>query len=89
MLAITDHLPVFLIEHETNIYLYIKDKIIYKRRINKNSIDNFKTKLSDTNWDYIKDLTCLNQAYDWFLHGFIPLYNEAFPKVKIKVNHGC
>ena len=51
----------------TNIDLYSDDKIIYKRHINKNSIDNFITKLSDTD------------------HGFMPLYNEAYPKVKIKV----
>ena len=80
-------IQIFLIARETNIDLYSDDKIIYKRHINKNSIDNFKTKLSDTDWDYIQDLTCPNQAYDRFLNGFMPLYNEAFPKVKIKVKH--
>ena len=58
---------------------------IFKRYINEKSIANFKTIIATNDWEYIKHINCPNKAYDTFLSNFLDLYEETFPKVKIKI----
>ena len=48
-------------------------------------INDFKTILNEANWDSLLNINCPNKAYDSFLQSFLSLYDEAFPKVKIKI----
>ena len=36
-------------------------------------------------WDYIKEIDNPNEAYSKFLYDFSSLYEEAFPKLEIKI----
>ena len=56
-----------------------------KRNISEQSIKKFKQKLRDVTWDDIKIFDSVNHSYDRFLQIFLSLYNECFPKIKIKL----
>ena len=45
----------------------------------------FKQKLRDVIWDDIKIADSVNHSYNRFLQIFLSLYNECFPKIKIKL----
>ena len=82
---ITDHMPIFLTSHQKNFDIYPQDTYIYKRYINNNTIEQFKTTIANHDWEYITYIECPNKAYDTFLGNFLNLYEETFPKVKIKL----
>ena len=56
-----------------------------KRNISDQSIKKFKQKLRGVTWDDIKIFDSVNNSYDRFLQIFLSLYNECFPKIKIKL----
>ena len=58
---------------------------ITKREINDKSIAYFKTLLSIVDWKHVLNENSTNNAYNEFLRIFLGLYNEAFPKQKIKI----
>ena len=82
---ISDHFPIFVISNGLDVDLYPKHTTIFKRHINDNSINDFKTILNEANWESLLNINCPNKAYDSFLQSFLSLYDEAFPKVKIKI----
>ena len=58
---------------------------IAKREINDKSITYFKTLLSIVDWKHVFNENSPKNAYNEFLRIFLSLYNEAFPKQKIKI----
>ena len=44
-----------------------------------------KNKLNEINWENIKNIECPESAYNLFLQQFSAAYENAFPKVKIKI----
>ena len=56
-----------------------------KRNISDQSIKKFKQKLRGVTWDDIKIFDSVNNSYDRFLQIFLSLYNECFPKIRIKL----
>ena len=56
-----------------------------KRSISDQSIKKFKQTLRGVTWDDIKIFDSVNNSYDRFLQIFLSLYNECFPKIKIKL----
>ena len=58
---------------------------ITKREINDKSIAYFKTLLSIIERKHVLNENSPNNAYNEFLRIFLGLYNEAFPKQKIKI----
>ena len=56
-----------------------------KRNICDQSIKKLKQKLRDVTWDDIKTFDSANHSYNRFLQIFLSLYNECFPKIKIKL----
>ena len=61
------------------------EQYILKRNISDQSIKKFKQKLRDVTWDDIKIFDSVSHSYDRFLQIFLSLYNECFPKIKIKL----
>ena len=61
------------------------DTTILKRIIDEKSTNNFKTLLSEVNWDDVYKLNSPNTTYDLFIQTFTDLYDKCFPKVKIKL----
>ena len=53
---------------------------ITKRVINNNAIEMFKQELYKTSWDDVINSENLNDAYNYFLHKLIVLYDKSFPE---------
>ena len=46
----------------------------------------FKQKLYKASWDDVINNKNRNEAYNYFLHGLIVLYNQYLPKQNIRIN---
>ena len=81
----SDHFPIFIVSSKPDIDVYSTDNFIFKRYINDETMNNFKNKLNEINWENIKNIECPESAYNLFLQQFSAAYENAFPKVKIKI----
>ena len=59
---------------------------ITKRVINNNAIEMSKQELYKTSWDDVINNKNSNDAYNYFLHKLIVLYDKYFPKQNITIN---
>ena len=82
---ISDHFPIFLISKDLMLDSSNERIHITKREINNKSIGYFKTLLSVVDWKHVLNKNSPNNTYNEFLRFFLGLYNEAFPKQKIKI----
>ena len=82
---ISDHFPIFLISKDLVLDSSNEPIHITKREINDKSIAYFQTLLSIVDWKHVLNKNSSNNAYNEFLKIFWGLYNEAFPKQKIKI----
>ena len=64
-----------------------KTQFLYKRIINENSIKVFKFKIHESSWGIIKSIKDLNESYKKFIAIITAIYDEYFPKSRIKVMH--
>ena len=82
---ISDHFPILFVA-KVNADVNIKtEQYILKRNICNQSIKKLKQKLRDVTWNDIKTFDSVNHSYNRFLQIFLSLYNECFPKIKIKL----
>ena len=81
---ISDHFPA-IFATKNKIGAEITEQYIFKRNISDQSIGKFKQKLRNIDWNNIKILRNVNDAYSKFLEIFLSLYNECFPKIKVKL----
>ena len=83
---ISDHFPLYFIipssMKQTN---STKNTVIFKRVFDTESIELFKQKLYETNWDDIEISQNPDEAYKSFLNKFSDLCNTYFPKKQIKL----
>ena len=63
-----------------------KEEFMYKRNYSSNSIETFKQKLREENWNEVKQSNNANKSYTKFSEICTSLYEECFPKFKIKLN---
>ena len=83
---ISDHFPIFLFTDPiTSSEIKNKRTLLNKRTINTATKENFKNILVRKTWDYIKEIDNPNEAYSKLLYDFSWLYEEAFPKLEIKI----
>ena len=80
----SDHFSI-IFATEIKIDAEITENNIFKRNISNQSIDKFKLKFRNIDWNNIKILPNVNDAYSKFLEMFLSLYNECFPKIKVKL----
>ena len=81
---ISDDFPnIFATKNEID--AEITEQYISKRNILDTSIDKFKQKLRNIDWNNIKISRNVNDAYSKFFKIFLSLYNECFPKIKVKL----
>ena len=83
---ISDHFPICFLQltsrpREENEVTYIT-----KRVINNNAIELFKQELYKTSWDDVINNKNLNDAYNYFSHKLIVLYDKYFPKQNIRIH---
>ena len=82
---ISDHFPILFVA-KLNVDVNIKtEQYILKRNICDQSIKKLKQKLRDVTWNDIKTFDSVNHSYNRFLQIFLSLYDECFPKIKIKL----
>ena len=62
-----------------------KNTVIFKRVFDTESIELFKQKLYETNWDDAEVSQNPDEAYKSFLNKFSNLYNTYCPKKQIKL----
>ena len=82
---ISDHFPICFLQptsrpREENEVTYIT-----KRVINNNAIELLKQELYKTSWDVINNKNP-NDAYNYFSHKLIVLYDKYFPKQNIRIH---
>ena len=78
---ISDHFPIcFIIPSSMKQINNTKNTVIFKRVFDTESIELFKQKLYETNWDDIEVSQNPDEAYKSFLSKFFDLYNTYFPK---------
>ena len=83
---ISDHFPICFLQptsrpREENEVTYIT-----KRVINNNAIELFKQELYKTSWDDVINNKNPNDAYNYFSHKLIVLYDKYFPKQNIRIH---
>ena len=85
---ISDHFPVFLLNH-SKAKISTKKVIIYKQLINPQNVNNFKDLLIRQNWNNVLNCNDVNHATNLFLDQISSLYKTSFPlkKIIIKSNH--
>ena len=76
---ISDHFPIFIATKNIDITTFPQKTTLYKRTINDNSISDFKTELSNTNWSDVMTIRCPNESYNTFLQIFSTIYEKHFP----------
>ena len=62
-----------------------KERFIFRRDVSDISLEKFKCKLRTVSWDCITNSSDTNKAYDNFIEIFSSLYDECFPRKKIKL----
>ena len=81
---ISDHFPI-IFATKNKIDAEIIEQCIFKRNISDQLIEKIKQKLRNIDWNNIKILRNVNDAYSKFLEIFLSLSNECFPKIKVKL----
>ena len=82
---ISDHFPIFFAA-DYNVHIKeTKERFIFRRDLSDISVEKFKYKLRIVSWDSITNSSDTNKAYDNFIEIFSSLYDECFPKKKIKL----
>ena len=81
----SDHFPIFFVA-DCNIHIKeTKERFIFRGDFSDISVEKFKYKLRSVSWDSIRNSSDTNKAYDSFIEIFSSLYDECFPKKKIKL----
>ena len=82
---ILDYFPTFFVA-DYNIHIKdTKERFIFRHTLSDISVEKFKYKLHIVSWDSITNSSDTNKAYDNFVEIFSSLYDEYFPKKKIKL----
>ena len=81
---ILDHFPI-IFAAKNKIDAEITEQYIFKRNTSDQSIGKLKQKLRHIDWNNIKILRNVNDAYSKFLDIFLSLYNKCFPKIQVKL----
>ena len=79
-----DHFPI-IFATKSKIDAEIPEQCIFKHNISDQSINKFKQKLCNIDWNNINILQNVNDAYSKFLELFLSLYIECFPKIEVKL----
>ena len=81
---ITDHFPI-IFATKSKIDADNSEQYIFKCNISDLSINKLKQILRNIDWNNIKILQNINDAYSKFLETFLSLYKECFSKIKVKL----
>ena len=86
--CISDHFAIMLAFQigEKNRKVFKKSEGTYSQaNFNETSIESFRLRLREITWDNLKTSNDSTLAYNEFLDTFTSIYDDCFPRVKIKV----
>ena len=82
---ISYHFPICFLQPTSRSREENEVTYITKRVINNNAIELFKQELYKTSWDDVINNKNPNDAYNYFSHKHIILYDKYFPKQNIRI----
>ena len=62
------------------------EEFTYKRNYSGYSIETFKWKLHEINWNEVKQTSNAEETYTKFSEAYTSLYEECFPKFTFRLN---
>lgn len=77
--AISDHLPIYFMVHQSRCTTRQAASAIYYRAVNLTSLSRFRDQIEQTQWDDLFSITCADLAYDYFIRTICSVYNKHFP----------
>ena len=83
---ISDHSPICFLQLTSKPREENKVTYITKRVINNNAIELFKQDFLKTSWDDVINNKNPNDAYNYFSHKLVILYDKYFPKRNIRIH---
>ena len=84
---IFDHFPIiYAFKLKTKLDIS-KTQFLYKRIINENLIKAFRSRIHEISWEIIKSIQGPNGSYKKAIVILTSVYDEFFPKSRIKVRH--
>ena len=75
---ISDHVPICFLVPSSSTQRENKTTFIYKRISHTKSIESFKKKLYQTDWEETETSKTPDEAYTTFLQKFIAMYDNYF-----------
>ena len=82
---ISDHFPVCIIISSTEKLVENKHTYVYKRVITDETTERFNQTLYETDWVEIETCDNPSECYKLFLQKFLTIYENFFPRKKIKL----
>ena len=82
---ITDYFPIFHICKD--VVIDEEEKAIFKRNFTHKAQLSFNSLLQDMDWNCVLNESDTNKAYSMFVHIYCSIYNQAFPKIRVKVKY--
>ena len=82
---ITDHLPIFYVNWSAK--FKVEDIFISRRVMNESNKQCFQDMLCNCNWDSVYNNDDASNAFDIFHQKIMKCYNDAFPKIQVKLRY--
>ena len=58
---------------------------VHKRNVDGKAVKSFKQRLREIHWEELKKCEDPNETYKHFFETFIAVYDNFFPKVKVRI----
>ena len=83
---VTDHFPIAMaLKTDEIVHQSQKVKNVHKRNYDENTIESFKQHRREIDWTELKKCEDPNETYKHFFEAFILVYDNFFPKVKVRI----
>ena len=83
---VTDHFPIAMaLKTDEPVHQSQKVQNVHKRNYDENAIESFKQRLREIDRAELKKYEDPNEAYKHFFETFILVYDNFFPKVKVRI----
>ena len=81
---ITDHFPIF---HLCKYVVIDEEEKSYSKDISHTAQLSFNSLLQDMDWNCVLNESDTNKAHSMFVHIYSSIYDQAFPKIRVKVKY--
>ena len=83
---VADHFPIAMaLKTDESVHQSQKVQNVHERNYDENAIESFKQRLREIDWAELKKCEDPNESYKHFFETFILVYDNFFPKVKVRI----